>query len=124
MSGEIAELPYESSEEAVMAHHNLINKVVDRNFSLEDRIARLEEQIERLESLFSDEANETTRRALKLKEAMKEGSMISRPQAQKILGNIHHTSALDAMKCAAQVYEELSLGKNKKGHWVLKRRYE
>jgi hypothetical protein len=124
MSGEIAELPYESSEEAVMAHHNLINKVVDRNFSLEDRIVKLEEQIERLESLFSDEANETTRRALKLKEVLKEGGMISRPQAQNILGNIHHTSALDAMKCAAQVYEELSLGKNKKGHWVLKRRYE
>lgn len=124
MSGELAELPYESNEEAMMAYHNLIHKIANRIFELEDRIVKLEEQIDKLESLFSGEANETTKRALALKEALKEGGMISRPQAQKILGNIHHTSALDAMKCAAQVYEELSLGKNKKGHWVLKRRYE
>lgn len=107
VSGEIAEITAHSESLAV-----------DLAYALR-RITKLENEVEQIKSILSEDISKKAMRASALNDALGSNGKISRAQAQYILGNVHHKVALDAMKEAVKIYSHLVLTKNKSGSWIL-----
>ena len=88
--------------------------------SAEDRkrITLLECKIETLIELLNGDLNETTKRAMALKDIVTERGIITRREAQNALGNCHHNVAIRAMEKAAAMYGYVHT-KNRSGKWIL-----
>lgn len=82
------------------------------------KISDLELELENLKKILSGDVNETTKRAITLRDAVETSGMITRRQAQSILGNCHHNIATRAMEQAAEMFN-LIFVKNGQGRWVL-----
>lgn len=108
-------------------HEGLIRMPGDEDMGLffageiaEDRqrIAALENKIESLTQLLTGDVNETTKRAMRLKDIVNIKGLVTRRQVQNELGNCHHNIAHKAMEKAAELYGYIHT-KNDSGKWVL-----
>ena len=82
------------------------------------RISVLECKIETLIKLLDGDINETTKRAMQLKDLVENRRIITRKEAQNELGNCHHNVAMRAMEKAADMYNYVHT-KNRSGKWIL-----
>lgn len=82
------------------------------------KIQTIEDDLANLKMMFSGDVSETTKRAITLRDAVETSGMITRRQAQSILGNCHHNIATRAMEQAAEMFQLIFI-KNGQGRWVL-----
>lgn len=83
-----------------------------------NKITDLELEIKNLKKLLTGDMNETTKRAIQLKEFVEIKGLVTTRQVQNVLGNCHRNIAIRSMEKAAELYGYVHF-KNDNGKWVL-----